>query len=75
MKGLTSLSNIVKYRADKREEEKMINRIKGNEASSTQVVPEDVSPVSDFSNTDSGGGALSYSAKFRKKRNKLKNKL
>jgi hypothetical protein len=46
----------------------------GGEASAVQVVPEEAPPISDFSNTDGGSGALSYSAKFRKKRNKLKNK-
>ena len=49
-----------------------LKEIEGREASATQVVPEEASPVSDFSNTDSGSGALSYNAKFRKKRNKLK---
>ena len=44
----------------------------GGEASTIQVVPEEDSPVLNFSNTDNESSVLSYSTKFRKKRNKLK---
>ena len=42
----------------------------GGEASTIQVVPEEDSPVLNFSNTDNESSVLSYSTKFRKNKRK-----